>query len=291
MHVNSLNVIDSHQHFWQLSRGDYAWLTPELSKLYRDFLPSDFLQEVKDINVSQTILVQASNTDAETDFMLQLAADNDFIGGVVGWIDFEGEIETVCQRLQTLAANPKFKGVRPMLQDIDDPNWILTPRFDAIFKQLISLNLSFDALINSQHIPALETIAKRYPNLNIVIDHCAKPNIADRQFDYWQQGIAKFIKLANVSVKVSGLTTEASSQQRSPQDYQDYLLYMLQNFGSQRLMWGSDWPVVNLNSSYHKWLEICENITVDWSAQDFNNLFHYSAAKFYKLDNLFSKDK
>lgn len=278
-----MTTIDSHQHFWQLSRGDYGWLTPELTALYKDYLPSDFLHVSKGLNVSNTVLVQAAATNEETDFMLQLADNNEFILGVVGWIDFAAKTEDVCQRLETLAANPKFKGVRPMLQDIDDTDWILSPAFAPIFEQLSKLNLTFDALVFTKHLANIETIANTYPELKIVIDHCAKPNIAQGELALWGDAIEQFTEMGNVYIKVSGLPTEASKEQQASIDFEPYFDHVYQVFGASRMMWGSDWPVVNINSDYVSWLTVCKQLTANWTSKDKQELYQSTAIHFYGL--------
>lgn len=277
-------VIDSHQHFWQLSRGDYDWLTADLTKLYQDFLPADY-QAVTNQQVKQTVLVQAAATEQETEFMLQLAEQHSFIAGVVGWVDMEQATSKVCQRLDQFAQHPSFKGIRPMLQDIDDVDWILNPAFKPIFEHLERLNLTFDALVHTEHLENIYFLASRHPRLKIVIDHCAKPNIASQQFDLWAERIGMFAKLPNVFVKVSGLPTEANANQQEARFFAPYFQHIYQVFGSTRMMWGSDWPVVNINSDFASWLDTSQQLVTPLSAQEQQDLFVDSAKHFYNLTN------
>jgi len=278
-------LIDSHQHFWQLNRGDYHWLTPQLTSLYRDYLPHDYEQAAKQHMPTQSVLVQAAATDDETDFMLALAEENRFIAGVVGWVDWTLPEQVVCKRLLALSRHHKFKGVRPMLQDIDDVDWILTPSFEPIFSQLATLGLTFDALVTTKHLANIRKIAQRYPQLHIVIDHCAKPNIAKSEFAAWSDALNNFKELDNVYIKVSGLTTEASSEQIDASDFVPYLKSVTDIFGSSRMMWGSDWPVVNTNSSYADWFSLSSQLVADWQEKDKQNLWSNTAEAFYKLVN------
>lgn len=278
-----MKLIDSHQHFWQLDRGDYGWLTPELTSLYRDYLPKDLLNVSEGLELQQTVLVQAAPTNEETDFMLALANQHEFIAGVVGWVDFEADTDIVCQRLQQLSEDPHFKGVRPMLQDIEDVDWILNPKFAVIFDQLIKLNLRFDALVFPKHLVNICWLAKQYPKLKIVIDHCAKPNIQQQQVSEWAEALAPFSELTNVWVKVSGLPTEASPTQQSSEDFEPYFAEVNKVFGAARMMWGSDWPVVNINASYPQWLEVTKQLTASWSEADKTALFNRTATDFYNL--------
>jgi L-fuconolactonase len=276
-------IIDSHHHLWQLSRGDYKWLTPDLTKLYRDFDTVDYLQVSQSSPVAESILVQAADTDAETDFLLQQADDNDFIVGVVGWIDMEASIEQSCQRLNSLAVNFKFKGIRPMLQDIDDIDWILNSAFAPVFECLINLNLTFDALIKTEHLTNIYLLATQYPELNIVIDHCAKPDIANQEFDTWASALEMFENCRNVYIKVSGLPTEASINQNDVSYFEKYFDHVYQVFGADRMMWGSDWPVVNLNSNYLDWFSKSKQLIMNLSSQDQQAIWSGTATKFYRL--------
>lgn len=278
------NIIDSHQHFWQLSRGDYDWLTPSLDKLYQDFLPANYRQ-ITSGKVSQTVLVQAAATEQETQFMFQLADQHPFIAGVVGWVDMEQAASQVCQRLEEFSQHKAFKGIRPMLQDIDDVDWILNPAFKSIFEHLVKLNLTFDALVHTAHLENIYFLASRHPKLNIVIDHCAKPNISKQQFDLWAERIAMFESTSNVFVKISGLPTEASANQQQAEHFKSYFEHIYRIFGANRMMWGSDWPVVNINSSFNSWLAISKELSIELSSAEQQDLFVNTAQRFYSLTN------
>ncbi|MGJ8680987.1 amidohydrolase family protein [Paraglaciecola sp.] len=282
--LDDIEIVDSHQHFWQLERGDYNWLNPELGNLYRDFLPKDFLHVTQRSNITHSVLVQAADTDAETQFLLSLAESNPFIAGLVGWIDMEAEPNEACLRLTKLARHPKFKGIRPMLQDIANDNWILSPSFKPIFEYLIELDLSFDALVKTRHLKGIVLIAKQYPRLKIVINHCAKPDIGNQEYDEWAKTIAEFETLTNVFVKVSGLQTEAKKPQKLCIYYAKYFKHIHAIFGEQRMMWGSDWPVVNINSSYKDWLKLTEELISGWPEQGVKRFFSGTAIEFYKLN-------
>lgn len=283
MHASTTYTVDSHQHFWSLKRGDYNWLTPDLTALYKDFLPADYMAESANIAIGKTVLVQAAPSNEETDYMLKLASEHAFIGGVVGWVDFDGDPSVVCNRLDDLAANPWFKGIRPMLQDIPDPEWILTPAFSPIFEKLISLNLTFDALIKKEHIKHIVTLAETYSQLKIVIDHCAKPDIANDQFHAWAAEISYFKDLMNTFVKVSGLPTEANRSQQTPTSFQAYINHIHDVFGIERMMWGSDWPVVNINSSLGAWMTVVREHVKHLPTNEQDQLFRVTAEKFYTL--------
>lgn len=279
-----LEIVDSHLHFWKLSRQDYAWLTPDLDVLYQDFLPEDWQKASAVIGVNKVVVIQAAPTDEETDFLLSLTQKSDSLAGVVGWVDMNASTSVVCVRLQQLAANPKFKGIRPMLQDIEDVEWILNPNFTPIFNFLIEHNLSFDALIRSEHLDAILHIAQTFPDLKMVINHCAKPNIDAKEFDIWAKSISQFLSLPNVYVKVSGLSIEVGKKQQRVTPYQPYFQHIAAVFGVDRMMWGSDWPVVNMNSSYMDWFDLCRELVSSWSQCDQVRFWSGTASEFYRLN-------
>ena len=239
--------IDSHQHFWQLSRGDYSWLTPELELLYKDFLPDELAPILGKYQVNKTILVQAATTTAETEFMLQVATETEFVAGVVGWVDMES-INAIAQ-LDHFSQNPYFKGIRPMIQEIEDVNWMLKPSLAPVFDFLIAKELTFDALVLPQHLDALYILLKRHPALKVVIDHGAKPSILNNSSPEWFDKIASIASETSAFCKLSGLVTEAGVNPNFEQ-LAPYMEHLLVCFGSERLMWGSDWPVVETSSNY-----------------------------------------
>ncbi|MBU3003877.1 amidohydrolase family protein [Paraglaciecola arctica] len=281
---NKWEIVDSHLHFWKLSRQDYGWLKPYLGVLYQDCLPNDWQKEKTPIEVNKVVVVQAAPTDAETDYLLSLTQQSDSLAGVVGWVDMLAPSAVACRRLQLLAANPAFKGIRPMLQDIENVEWILNPHFTPIFQFLVANNLSFDALVQSAHLEAILTIARRFPDLNIVINHGAKPNIHGNEFDSWAESISRFSDLTNVFVKVSGLSTEAGNKQQSAQHYRRYFEHIAAVFSVERMMWGSDWPVVNINNSYKGWFELCSELVGAWSPTDQGRFWSGTASEFYRLN-------
>lgn len=244
--------LDAHQHFWSVARGDYGWLTPDLPLLYQDYLPEDYQANLELAQLDGTILVQAAPTLAETEFLLSLAAETDFIKGVVGWIDFEAE--TVLSDLARLATDPKFVGVRPMIQDIEDPEWMLNPDFTPVFEALRTVNLTFDALVKPVHLPVLRQLLQRHPNLKVVLDHGGKPDIASGAYQIWQAQIQQLAAEHRLYCKLSGLITEADTGWQLS-DLQPYMDHLKQCFGADRLMWGSDWPVCQLAGGFRDWYQ------------------------------------
>jgi len=243
--------IDSHQHFWQLARGDYAWLTPALAPIYRDFLPEHLAPQLSRCGVQATVLVQAAPTVAETGFLLQLAQRHSFIAGVVGWVDFDQP--DAADAVARLAANDKLVGLRPMIQDLPDPRWMLQASLAPAIEAMIEHDLVFDALVRPGHLDALLEFATRYPELRIVVDHGAKPPLRDADLAPWKAGIEAIAGSTRSVCKLSGLVTEAGSAE--PESLAACTDHLLGTFGARRLMWGSDWPVCELVCSYARWDE------------------------------------
>ncbi|MEJ0087016.1 MAG: amidohydrolase family protein [Pseudomonadota bacterium] len=242
-------IVDSHQHFWRLDRGDYGWLTPALRPIYKDYLPADLAPKLARAGVGSTIVVQAAPTAAETRFLQQLAREHSFIAGVVGWVDFENP--NAVDAIGELAADLNVVGLRPMLQDIPDTGWMLRQEFDPVFEAIIDHGLVFDALIKQQHLPALRELTARYPDLTTVLDHAAKPPLATGDIETWKREIAALAAQSEVVCKISGLVTEAGKADAPT--FVECLDHLFENFGPKRLMWGSDWPVCELVCSYEDW--------------------------------------
>lgn len=245
--------IDSHQHFWRISRGDYSWMSPDLKLLYRDFGPEDLQPLLANHGIDRTILVQAAQTVAETEFMLQLAMTAPFVAGVVGWAEFT-DPEAV-EIIERLADAPLIVGLRPMVQDIADDDWLVRPDLTPAFRTLIERRLVFDALILPRHLSRLLEVADRHPELSIVIDHGAKPFIREGVLDPWRADMVAAAARPNIVCKLSGLVTEAKADW-TVSDLRPYVDHLLELFGPQRLLWGSDWPVVNLAGGYDRWREV-----------------------------------
>ena len=243
-------MIDAHQHFWRLDRGDYGWLGPALAPIYRDFSPDDLAPLLAPHGIARTILVQAAPTVAETRFLLDVAARTPFVAGVVGWADFSAP--DAAATIADLAREARLVGLRPMVQDIADDDWLVRPGLAPAFRALAAHGLVFDALVLARHLPRLLVVAERHPDLAIVIDHLAKPEIRARRLDPWRAGMAALAARPNVFCKLSGLVTEAKPGWTGA-DLRPYVAHVLAAFGPERLMWGSDWPVVDLAGGYDSW--------------------------------------
>jgi L-fuconolactonase len=273
--------IDAHHHVWSLARGDYGWLTPDLTPLHRDFSMRDLAPLMEQANVTATVLIQAAPTVKETRHLLDVAKRSDgVVKGVVGWVDL-GAPDAI-PTLTHLARNPILKGVRPMLQDMDDPAWILRAEVGRTLAALPRLGLRFDALVKPAQLPALLPMIDRNPDLAVVVDHGAKPDIARGMWEPWARLMRAVADNPRVRCKLSGLVTEAGPGWTIDM-LRRYFDFLVEIFGPQRLMWGSDWPVVNLAGTYQSWFAATVALTADWSAEDRAALMGGTARRFYGL--------
>ena len=271
-------MIDAHQHFWRLQRGDYGWLTPALAPIYRDFMPDDLAPLIARHGITGTILVQAAPTVAETRFMLDVARDTPFVKGVVGWIDFEAG--DAAAQIAALAADPLLVGLRPMVHDIADDDWLLRPGLVPAFQALVAHGLVFDALVRPQHLSRLRTVIAHHPDLAVVVDHAAKPLIRDRVMEPWASDIATLAAHPHVMCKLSGLVTEAASDWKTA-DIAPYAAHILTVFGPQRVLFGSDWPVVNLSGDYDRWRAAALTLIAHLSESDRTAVLGDNARRLY----------
>jgi L-fuconolactonase len=246
--------IDAHQHYWALSRGDYDWLRPEMVPIHRDFAPADLDPLLLAAGIAGTIAVQAAATEAETRYLLDLAAGCGTIFGVVGWSDLEAADAPA--RIRALAADPLLVGLRPMVHDIADDNWLTRPALDAAVAGMQSQGLVFDALVRPQHLPPLIRFAQSHPGLPVVVDHLAKPVIAAGRggagWNAWARNMAALAAMPQVSCKLSGMVTEAGPDWDADR-LRPFAELALELFGPDRLIWGSDWPVLGLAGTYGQW--------------------------------------
>ena len=242
--------IDTHMHVWRLARGDYDWMTPDLGAIYRDFQIDDAWPAARTAGVSSVILVQAAATTAETDYLLSLADGDARVAGVVGWVDFEAA--DAGAEIARRAADPRMLGLRPMIADLPDPEWILRPAFSPLLQAMADHGLVFDGHARADLIPVMTRLADRHPALQIVLNHGGKPQIASGNLAAWRDDLAALAQRPNVACKLSGLLTEAGNR-TSDEALGDIAAHMRGCFGPDRIMWGSDWPVLNLAGDYAGW--------------------------------------
>ena len=249
-------IIDAHQHFWDPARGDYGWLTPDLP-IHRVYGPEEMRPLLQKAGVDGTILVQAAPTMAETDYMLAIARRAPFVLGVVGWIDLAAA--DAPDQVRARAREPLFAGVRPMLQDIAEPDWILRPELAPALAAIAAQGLVFDALILSHQIGVITELAERHPELSIVLDHGAKPRLGNAPaIALWRNEMQKLAARPNVCCKLSGLLTELPPD-AGQNDVKHAIDVLLDLFGPRRLLWGSDWPVLTLAGGYQEWFTLARD--------------------------------
>lgn len=275
-------IIDAHQHFWTLSRGDYPWPDHSVAPIFRDFSPADLAPLLAITGVDRTVIVQATDTVAETRFILDIAAQTDWVAGVVGWVDLSAE--NAVSEIAHLAKNPVLKGLRPMLQNIADSNWILQECVAPPLALMEQNGLCFDALIQPRHLPVIREIALRYPGLKIVVDHIAKPAMGGGKApeQAWLDGMSELAALHNVHCKLSGVVTEIGPDWQLS-DIAPFLDHVLTVFGPQKVMYGSDWPVVNLASDYETWRGVVDDALADLPPEQRRQIMGGNAARFYDL--------
>jgi L-fuconolactonase len=242
--------IDSHQHFWQYDPAEHTWMSAEMPGLKRDLLPPD-LKPLLDANgISGTVAVQARQSLAETEWLLALAAQYPFILGVVGWVDLQSP--SVGEQLRRFAANPRLVGVRHVVQDEPDDQFMLRPAFLRGLEALGAFDLAYDLLLFPRHLPVAAQVVQQFPRQRFVLDHIAKPFIKAGRLAPWDEELRALAHFDNVTCKVSGMVTEAAWSQWTPEDFKPYMDVVFDAFGASRLMFGSDWPVCTLAAHYHE---------------------------------------
>lgn len=248
--------IDTHQHFWNLSKVEYPWLVPAYGPIYATFGPRDLEPQLKAAGIHQTVLVQSANSAEDTVSMLTQAEDHDWIGAVIGWVPLL-EPDKARQALERYGQHPKFRGMRHLIHEEADPDWVVQDRVIEGLRLLAEFNMIFEVVaVFPNHLKHVPTLAENIPNLTLVIDHLAKPPIKDRQMGAWAEQLAAAAQHPNVYAKVSGLNTAADWASWSAADLKPYIDFAIEKFGADRLMFGSDWPVCILAGDYAKvWAE------------------------------------
>ncbi|KAA0217452.1 MAG: amidohydrolase [Leptolyngbya sp. PLA3] len=280
-------IIDAHQHFWRPSRGDYGWLTPQMSTLYRNFEPGDLKPMLDACGVRATVLVQAAPTVDETRYLLSLSEAHPWIRGVVGWVDFDHPAAGVAQ-LAELASHPMLVGVRPMVQDIPDVEWLRRPSHAPVWDAIVERGLMFDALVKPAHLESLAGLLEDRPELPCVLDHAGKPTVAlgkDSGFWVWGNWMQHIARESSVWCKVSGLVTEAGPGW-SVDRLRPFVDVLIQAFGPRRLIWGSDWPMLNLAGDYTRWFQATEVLLGGLSGDDRAAVLGGNAVRAYQLDGV-----
>lgn len=270
--------IDSHQHFWNYSESAYPWI-PQGSPLHRTWLPADLDELQKQVGLSGSIAVQARQCIEENEWLLTLADKHPSVLGVVGWVDLRSS--SVGEQLEKFATHPKFVGVRHVAQDEPDDRFLVGKDFMRGIARLQKFDLCYDLLIFPKQLPAAIELVRNFPEQTFVLDHCAKPLIASGIREPWASQVKELAAAPNVWCKVSGMVTEADPTNWTPAQLRPYFDIIVEAFGPQRLMWGSDWPVCLLASEYSRWLEATQNWTQGWSTSETDAFFGGNAEEFY----------
>ena len=277
-----MQKIDAHQHFWKFDPVRDAWITNEMSAIQKDFMPKDIFPLLQQHEFTGTVVVQSDQSEEENMFQLKNAAQYDFIKGIVGWVDLQaGNIE---DRLSYYAQFSKMKGFRHVLQGETDRALMLKPAFKNGISLLNKYHFTYDILIFPDQLKYAAELAKEFPDQLFVIDHIAKPYIKNRKIKDWKKDIQNIAKAENVYCKISGMVTEADLKNWKKDEFNPYIDTVVEAFGTNRIMYGSDWPVCLLAASYGSVLEIVKNYFYSFSKNEQDNFFGGNAVKFYNLN-------
>nr|WP_299174940.1 amidohydrolase family protein [uncultured Allomuricauda sp.] len=273
--------IDSHQHFWNYDPVTHAWINPQMEVIKKDFLPSNLAPILKHAQMDGCVAVQAEQSEKETDFLLQCAKENPFVLGVVGWLDLcSQDIE---QKLDSYSKYPKLKGLRHIVQDEADDHFMLKPNFLRGISKLETYGFTYDILIYPKQLPAAVELVKMFPKQRFVLDHIAKPVINGNIDSKWEHRIQQLGSFKNVYCKVSGMVTETSQNAFDNEDFHPYLDIVFKSFATNRIMFGSDWPVCLLSASYPRVLSILDAYLKQFSEEVQNQVMGLNAQEFYNL--------
>ncbi|MBB3699410.1 amidohydrolase family protein [Flammeovirga yaeyamensis] len=274
-----MKKIDAHHHLWKYSPVEHAWINDEMSVLKQDYLPKQLWEEMSKSGYEGCVAVQASQTEQETQFLLQEASVNPFILGVVGWVNLSNS--SIKDRLQYFSKFSDFKGVRHVLQDEEDDQFMLREEFLRGIAALKEFDLTYDILIFPKHLPFAKELVEKFPEQPFVIDHIAKPEIKEGKFEPWASDLKKIAHYPNVMCKLSGMVTEADWKQWTKEELHQYIQVVVDAFGVDRLMIGSDWPVCKLAGEYSEVMQVVEDFFTD--ANDRKKVMGENAMSFYNL--------
>jgi L-fuconolactonase len=276
-------IIDAHQHFWNLEHVAYPWLDQSDGPICRTIEASDLEPLLTSAGIDKTVIVQAANSYEDTDYMLRTAATHKWVGGVVGWVPLNIPF-AARSKLEQYTQNSLFKGVRHLIHDERDNDWVVRESVIEGLQVLAEFGMTFDVVaVFPNHVKHVPTLAKRVPELKMVIDHMAKPPIKDRQMGLWAEQMKEAAQHPNVYVKISGLNTAADWATWSAADIRPYIDFALEHFGADRMIFGSDWPVANLAGDYAKVWEETNKAILEYSTSERAAILGGTAAKFYNI--------
>jgi L-fuconolactonase len=279
--------IDSHQHFWKYNPAHQVWMTDAMVVLRREYLPDELKPLLKAVQFDGTIAVQARQMVEETVWLLELSDEYDFIRGVVGWVDLRSP--KLRAQLEMYAKHPKLVGVRHVVHDEPDDHFMLLPEFRRGLAQLREFGLTYDLLLFPKHLPVAVQLVAEFPDQPFVLDHIAKPAIREGQVSPWREDLDRLAEFPNVFCKLSGLVTEAKWKQWQPQDFHRYLDIVIETFGTNRVMIGSDWPVCTLSGDYASTLRIVIDYAQQFSARVRDDILGGNGARVYHINATIEK--
>ncbi|MFC2112325.1 amidohydrolase family protein [Bacteroidota bacterium] len=275
-------IIDAHHHLWKFNTEDYGWMDESMSILRQDYQPNDLEQHLSEANVKGTVVVQARQKLEETTWLLELADKYSFIMGVVGWLDLQSD--KLDEQLEKFTGNPKLVGVRHVIHDEPDDDFMLRPAFTKGIEKLAQYNLTYDLLLFPKHLTRAVELVSMFPDQNFVLDHISKPFIKAGILDPWREDLGSLAAQPNVWCKISGLVTEADMQKWKQKDFIPYLDTVVEAFGTGRIMLGSDWPVCRLAGEYGRVMEIGKSYFRNFDEEDKRKIFSENAISFYNLN-------
>jgi L-fuconolactonase len=273
--------IDTHQHFWQYNPTRDLWITDDMAVLQRDYLPQDLQPILEKSNFDGCIAVQADQSPAETQFLVQQAKDFPFIKGVVGWVDLRAE--SIHEQLEQYKTEPLIKGFRHIVEGEENPDFLIQDTFLAGIEALTKCDFTYDLLISPRHFASAIACVRANPNQTFILDHIAKPQIKSRAFDEWALFIAELAGFSNVNCKISGLATEADWKNWTNDDFTLYVAHVIDSFGKDRIMYGSDWPVCLLAATYEESIAIVESKLGAFTDAEKEAFWALNAFKIYNL--------
>ena len=274
--------IDAHQHFWQYNPAEHVWMNDEMTILKQDYLPDDLKPLLESVEFDGTIAVQARQNLQETEWLLELSDQYDFIKGVVGWVDLRSP--EIRNQLEKYSKHPKLKGVRHIVHDEPDDNFMLLPEFQNGIAQLKDFHLTYDLLLFYHHLSVAVKLVEKFPEQAFVLDHISKPVIKDKMISPWREDIQELAGYANVCCKVSGMVTETHWGQWKPEDFTPYLDIVFEAFGPDRIMIGSDWPVCKLSGDYQSVMNIVIDYLQQFSEEIQAKILGGNCARFYEVE-------
>lgn len=275
-------IIDTHHHFWNYNPVDFDWIDDEMVSIRKNFLPKDLKETLLETGVQGVVSVQARQSLEETDWLLEMAEGHNFIKGIVGWLPLAAE--NIQQVLEQYSGNPWLKGVRHVVQGESDPAFILGKDFNRGISQLKNDGLVYDILILEHQLPNTIRFVDQHPEQRFIVDHIAKPKIKHNETEPWARNLKELARRENVSCKISGMVTEADYHSWTKEQLQPYFDVVLEAFGPSRLMYGSDWPVCLVATSYSDWLNLVRDMLSGLSPDEQEQIFSRNARHFYHLD-------